>query len=130
MEQERKKVIACAGTAIVDCLVKGYTSIPASKTNYGAEQIELKAGGDTKERSMNIWQAYYYLACAQCHLGLDMLDAAARDIEEADKRSATDGNFVYMSVLYLRGQLYLQNKETLQIITKKKMMSLNKETSK
>ena len=72
---------------------------------------ELKAGGDTKERSMNIWQAYYYLACAQCHLGLDMLDAAARDIEEADKRSATDGNFVYMSVLYLRGQLYLQNKE-------------------
>ena len=44
IEQESKKVIACADMTIVDCLVKGYTSIPSSKTNYGAEKIELKAG--------------------------------------------------------------------------------------
>ncbi|MBR3403916.1 MAG: carbohydrate kinase family protein [Firmicutes bacterium] len=70
MEQRSKKVIACAGTAIVDCLVKGYSSIPASKTNYGAERIELKAGGEAVNQSVAL-SKLGLLPRTVCFLGND-----------------------------------------------------------
>ena len=56
----------------------------------------------------NVWWAYYYLACAQRDLGLNALDAAERDINAAEELKNTTGEFIAMSVLYYRAQLFLQ----------------------
>jgi len=63
---------------------------------------------DTKERSKNIWNAYYYLACAQQDIGLGRYDKAKTDIEEAEKCKIEGTTFVQLSVLYYRAQLYLR----------------------
>ena len=66
---------------------------------------------DAQMRSSNVWYAYYYLACAQLHLGLDKLDEAEQDINEAEKRQTETSAFIPMSVLYYRAQLWLQRKD-------------------
>lgn len=63
---------------------------------------------DTKERSKNIWHAYYYLACAQQNIGLGRLDEAKSDIEEAEKCKIEGTTFVQLSVLYYKAQLLLR----------------------
>lgn len=77
---------------------------------------QTSAGQTVSEMSRNVWWAYYYIACAQLHLGLNMLDDAEQDITEADKRSQGSGAFIPMSVLYYRAQLYLQRKDYQQAI--------------
>lgn len=59
----------------------------------------------------NIWYAYYYIACVQADLGLGSLDEAAANLEEVQKRSQTQGDYIYMSYLYYRGQYELQRKD-------------------
>ena len=68
------------------------------------------------KKSSDVWYAYYYLACAQCHLGLNMLDAAAEDIAAAEARSEGHGDFIPMSILFYRGQLFLQKKDYAQAL--------------
>lgn len=61
--------------------------------------------------SYKVWYAYYYLTCAQMHLGLGQLEEAALDIEEVEKRSEGSGDFIPMAILHIRAQLYLQRKD-------------------
>ena len=63
---------------------------------------------DAKERSKNIWNAYYYLACAQQDIGLGRYDKAKTDIEEAEKCKIEGTSFVQLSVLYYKAQLSLR----------------------
>lgn len=63
------------------------------------------------KRNSSIWYAYYYLACAQYHLGLQMLPEAKSDIDETERRQDREGGFIAMSVLFYRAQYYLQAKE-------------------
>ncbi|MBR1546412.1 MAG: hypothetical protein IJ633_06430 [Prevotella sp.] len=72
---------------------------------------EEKSGKERNKSSYKVWYAYYYLACAQMHLGLGQLEEAAQDIEEADKRSDGSGDFIPMAILQIRAQLYYQRKE-------------------
>ncbi|MBR1503004.1 MAG: hypothetical protein IJ618_03860 [Prevotella sp.] len=73
--------------------------------------IEQEVGAEKKEDKGKVWYAYYYLARAQAHLGLNELDEAEEDINEADKRKSNSGNFIPLSVLYYRAKLYLQKKD-------------------
>ncbi|MBQ9232177.1 MAG: HAMP domain-containing histidine kinase [Prevotella sp.] len=66
---------------------------------------------EANRKSNNVWWAYYYIACAQQHLGLDQLDSAAQDLDEVEKRAEGSGAFIPMSVLFYRAQLCLQRKE-------------------
>ena len=68
--------------------------------------IEKEVGPEKKESNGNVWYAYYYLACAQAHLGLNELDEAEKAINEADKRKGNSGDFIPLSVLYYRAKLY------------------------
>ncbi|MBQ9678721.1 MAG: tetratricopeptide repeat protein [Prevotella sp.] len=68
-------------------------------------------GNKLNRVSYDVWWAYYYIACAQCDLGLGLLDEAEKDLDETDKRSEGSGEFIPMSVLYYRAQLYLQRKD-------------------
>ena len=73
--------------------------------------IEKEVGPEKKESNGNVWYAYYYLACAQAHLGLNELDEAEKAINEADKRKGNSGDFIPLSVLYYRAKLYSQKKD-------------------
>ena len=64
-----------------------------------------------KTSSSKVWFSYYYLACAQMHLGLEQLDQAEKDIDMAETISPTNTEFIQMSILYYRAQLYLQQKD-------------------
>ena len=64
-----------------------------------------------RQKSLDVWCAYYYLACAQQHLGLNELETAEQNILEAEKRKGSSGEFISMSVLYYRAQLCLQRKD-------------------
>ena len=68
-------------------------------------------GNKLNKVSYDVWWAYYYIACAQCDLGLNLLDDAEKDIAETEKRSEGSGEFIPMSVLYYRAQLYLQRRD-------------------
>ena len=69
-------------------------------------QEELKK--DASHRNSDVWYAYYYLACAQQHLGMHMLPEAKTDIDEAEKRQDLGRVFISQSVLYYRAQYFLQ----------------------
>ena len=69
-------------------------------------QEELKKNAD--HRNSDVWYAYYYLACAQQHLGMHMLPEAKTDIDEAEKRQDLGRVFISQSVLYYRAQYFLQ----------------------
>ena len=60
------------------------------------EELRKNAG----HRNSDVWYAYYYLACAQQHLGMHMLPEAKTDIDEAEKRQNIGGAFIRQSVLY------------------------------
>ena len=60
------------------------------------------------KHNSDVWYAYYYLACAQQHLGMHMLSEAKADIDEAEKRQDLGRVFISQSVLYYRAQYYLQ----------------------
>lgn len=64
-----------------------------------------------KTRNSDVWYAYYYLACAQQHLGLQKLAEAKTDIDEAEKRQDLGRVFIGLSVSYYRAQYYLQLKD-------------------
>ena len=68
-------------------------------------QDELKK--KTNKHSSDVWYAYYYIACAQQHLGMHMLPEAKADIDEAEKRQDLGRVFIGQSVLYYRAQYYL-----------------------
>lgn len=76
--------------------------------------IDRLTAEETKDslvkHSSDIWYAYYYLACAQQHLGLNRLPEAKADIDEAEKRDK-DGGFVSLSILFYRAQYFLQAKD-------------------
>lgn len=65
---------------------------------------------DKKTSSSKVWYSYYYLACAQMHLGLEQLDVAEKDIEQAEATAPDNTEFIQMSILYYRAQLWLQRK--------------------
>ena len=69
-------------------------------------QEELKK--NASHRNSDVWYAYYYLACAQQHLGMHMLPEAKTDIDEAEKRQDLGRVFISQSVLYYRAQYFLQ----------------------
>ncbi len=83
----------------------------------------VTSGEPVSERSSKVWFAYYYIARAQHNLGLNRLNEAARDIDEVAKRSADNGDFISMSVLYYRAQLYLQQGDY-QLYTATALISL------
>ncbi len=71
------------------------------------DEVEKKVGN----RNSDVWYAYYYLACAQQHLGLNMLPEAKADIDEAEKRQDLGRIFISLSVLYYRAQYFLQTQD-------------------
>ena len=75
--------------------------------NLAQEELKKKAG----KNNSDVWYAYYYLACAQQHLGMNMLAEAKADIDEAEKRQDLGRVFISLSVLYYRAQYYLQAKD-------------------
>ena len=64
-----------------------------------------------KTSSSKVWYSYYYLACAQMHLGLGELDQAEKDIDMAETTAPDSTEFIQMSILYYRAQLWLQRKD-------------------
>ena len=74
------------------------------------EKLALREKQEDKDKhNSDVWYAYYYLACAQQHLGLQMLTEAKVDIDEAEKRQDLGRVFIEQSVLYYRAQLFLQS---------------------
>lgn len=63
---------------------------------------------NSNSSSSDIWYAYYYIACAQQHLGQHMLAEAKADIDEAEKHQEAGPLFIGQSVLLYRAQYYLQ----------------------
>ncbi len=47
-----KKDIFCVGTAIVDCIVRGFDPVPVSATGYVAQSATLNAGGEAVNQSV------------------------------------------------------------------------------
>ena len=72
--------------------------------NLAKEEIKKKAS----HRSSDVWFAYYYIARAQLHLGLQKLPEAKADIDEAEKHQEAEPLFIGQSVLLYRAQYYLQ----------------------
>lgn len=64
-----------------------------------------------KTSSSKVWYSYYYLACAQMHLGLNLFDQAEKDIDMAEVTAPDSTDFIQMSILYYRAQLCLQRKD-------------------
>ena len=64
-----------------------------------------------KTSSSKVWYSYYYLACAQMHLGLNQFDQAEKDIDMAEVTAPDSTDFIQMSILYYRAQLCLQRKD-------------------
>lgn len=65
---------------------------------------------DKTTSSSKVWYSYYHLACAQMHLGLEQLDLAEKEIDEAEHTAPANTEFIQMSILYYRAQLWLQRK--------------------
>lgn len=72
--------------------------------NLAQEELKKKAS----HRSSDVWYAYYYIARAQLHLGLQKLPEAKADIDEAEKHQESGRVFIGQSVLLYRAQYYLQ----------------------
>ena len=68
------------------------------------KELKMKAS----HRSSDVWYAYYYIARAQLHLGLQQLPEAKADIDEAEKHQEAEPLFIGQSVLLYRAQYYLQ----------------------
>ena len=64
-----------------------------------------------KHLNSGVWYSYYYLACAQQHLGTGKLDEADQDINKAEFHHTDKSEFIPMSVLYYRAQLWMKRGE-------------------
>ena len=71
---------------------------------------------DKTTSSSKVWYSYYHLACAQMHLGLEQLDLAEKEIDEAEHTAPENTEFIQMSILYYRAQLWLQRKNYLKAL--------------
>ena len=89
---------------------KDMTPITTQWRSY-LEKLTKNEKTEVQKRSSNIWWAYYYLACAQQDLGLDKLDEAEQNINEAEKHHTDPSEFIPMSVLYYRAQLWMKRKD-------------------
>ena len=75
------------------------------------QKLTKNEKSQTQKQRSNIWWAYYYLACAQQDLGLGHLDKAEENINEAEKHHTDPSEFIPMSILYYRAQLWMQRKD-------------------
>ena len=72
------------------------------------ENLTKNEKSEEQKKSSNIWWAYYYLASAQQNLGMGKLDEAEQDINKAEKHHTDTSEFIPMSILYYRAQLWMQ----------------------
>ena len=89
---------------------KDMTPITSQWRTY-LEKLTKNEKTEKQKQSSNIWWAYYYLACAQQDLGLGKLNEAEQNINEAEKHHTDPSEFIPMSVLYYRAQLWMQRKD-------------------
>lgn len=87
---------------------KQYEAMTDITTRWEAYLDKMKKAGKMNKEMRQVWYAYYYLACAQQNLGLNRLDEAEVNIDDADKYKVEGQVFIGMSVLYYRAQLFLQ----------------------
>jgi len=87
---------------------KQYEAMTDITTRWEAYLDKMKKAGKMDKEMRQVWYAYYYLACAQQNLGLNRLDEAEVNIDDADKYKVEGQVFIGMSVLYYRAQLFLQ----------------------
>lgn len=87
---------------------KQYEAMTDITTRWEAYLDKMKKAGKMDKEMRQVWYAYYYLACAQQNLGLNRLDEAEANIDDADEHKVEGQVFIGMSVLYYRAQLYLQ----------------------
>lgn len=87
---------------------KQYEAMTDITTRWEAYLDKMKKAGKMNKEMRQVWYAYYYLACAQQNLGLNRLDEAEVNIDDADKYKVDGQVFIGMSVLYYRAQLFLQ----------------------
>lgn len=73
-----------------------------------ANEEKTKSG---KLHNSGIWYSYYYLACVQQDLGLGKLNDAEEDIDKVEKHNTQASEFITLSILYYRAQLWLQRKD-------------------
>lgn len=88
---------------------KEYQEMTVITTQWKDFLDKLKEKGMMeKKEKRKVWFAYYYIACAQQNLGLNRLNEAEADINNADKNKVEGQVFIGMSVLYYRAQLFFQ----------------------
>ena len=87
---------------------KEYEEMAAITTQWKAYLDKMEQEGNMSKAIRKVWYAYYYLACAQQNLGLNRLNEAEANINDASKNMVEGQVFVSMSVLYYRAQLFLQ----------------------
>lgn len=87
---------------------KEYEEMTAITTQWKAFLDKMEEEGKMSKAIRKVWYAYYYLACAQQNLGLNRLNEAEANINDASKNMAEGQVFVSMSILYYRAQLFLQ----------------------
>ncbi len=71
----------------------------------------MKKPENAQKSHADVWWAYYYLACAQYNLGTGNLVEAEAAIDSAAVHSKGNGDFVPMSVLFYRAELYLKRQD-------------------
>ena len=79
-----------------------------------AEEERAKAG---KHLNSGVWYSYYYLARAQQHLGQGKLDEAEQDINMSELHHTDKSEFIPMSILYYRAQLWQKRGNYIQART-------------
>ena len=87
---------------------KQYEAMTAITTQWKAYLDKMQQAGKMDKEMRRVWYAYFYLACAQQNLGLNRLNEAEANINDADKNKVDGQVFIGMSVLYYRAQLFLQ----------------------
>ena len=87
---------------------KQYEAMTDITTRWEAYLDKMQQAGKMDKEMRRVWYAYFYLACAQQNLGLNRLNEAEANINDADKNKVDGQVFIGMSVLYYRAQLFLQ----------------------
>jgi len=67
---EKKYELLCIGTAIVDCIIKGFDPNPVSATGYAASSCSLNAGGEAVNEAMAASKLGAKTGIL-CHMGRD-----------------------------------------------------------
>ena len=66
-----------------------------------------KKNAASTEEVNHVWTAYLHIASAQAYLGLNQLEEASHELNTVEL-NANDEEYIYLSLLYYRAQLYLQ----------------------